>query len=159
MKKVIVSIGEMKLSNQLDEVLITYALGSCLGIAIYDPFAKVGGLLHIMLPDSNIVRNPSEMNPCKFVDTAIPILFKEAYKIGAQKKMLQVYLAGCSQIGDAGQFFNIGKRNYAAARKLLWKNNIFIKAEHCGANYSRTLSLYMNSGKVTIKMGSEELIL
>lgn len=159
MKRVVVSIGDMKVSNKPDELLITYALGSCLGLAIYDPYAKVGGMIHIMLPDSNIVRNYQPINPYKFVDTGIPLLFKEAYKLGAQKKMTHVYFAGCSQVADTKGVFNIGKRNYAAARKLLWKNNIFIKAEHCGEHFSRTMSLDMSTGVVSVKISGEEIIL
>ena len=159
MNKIIVNIGDMKISSNPDECLITYALGSCLGIAIYDPFAKVGGMLHIMLPNSDVSGKNEKLNPYKYVDKGIPLLFKAAYKSGARKKMINVYFAGCSRVADKKGIFNIGNRNYAAARRLLWQNNIFIKAEHCGNNHSRTMSLNLRTGKVSIKIGLDEIIL
>ncbi len=81
--KIIVSIADMKVTKNPDDTLITYSLGSCIGVAIYDPFVKVGGLLHFMLPDSRIDPQKAQRNPWMFADTGIPSLFKEAYKLGS----------------------------------------------------------------------------
>lgn len=84
-------------------------------------------------------------------------MFREAYKLGARKTKLKVKIAGCSQIMDEGNFFNIGKRNYAAARKLFWKNNVLLDGEYCDSSKSITLSLDIETGDVTMKIANEEI--
>ncbi len=86
MKTTVVGISDMKVSNNPEEVLITYSLGSCLGVIIYDPVARVAGMLHSMLPLSKIDPHKAKTTPYMFVDTGIPMLFKEAYRLGAKKK-------------------------------------------------------------------------
>jgi chemotaxis protein CheD len=151
----IVGIADMKVCQDHEAGLITYSLGSCIGVAIYDPVAKVGGLLHYMLPESQIDPLKAQKNPYMFADTGIPLLFKEAYRVGATKNRLIVKVAGGSQILDDSGFFNIGKRNYMALRKILWKNNILIKAEDVGGQVSRTVRLDLISGKVWVKYSGE----
>jgi chemotaxis protein CheD len=146
----------MGISQDQEGSLITYSLGSCIGVAIYDPVARIGGLLHYMLPESNLDPQKALKKPFMFADTGIPILFKEAYRYGAVKNRLIVKVAGGAQILDDSGFFNIGKRNYMAMRKLLWKNNILIKAEDVGGQVSRTVRLEMSTGEVWIKYSGEE---
>lgn len=149
--KIIVGIADMQVSNEPEAVLITYSLGSCIGVSLYDPVVKVGGLLHFMLPDSKIDPAKAQKNPSMFADTGIPLLFREAYKLGAEKRRLHVKIAGGSQILDDSGYFNIGKRNYLALRKVLWMNNVLIHSEDIGGNVNRTLSVELSSGKVWIK--------
>lgn len=99
------------------------------------------------------------LNPFMFADTGIPLFVKEAYKLGAQKGRLVVKFAGCSQIADESGIFNIGKRNYEAAKNLLLKDNVPVKAEHRGDSISRTLGLDINTGKVSLKIGREEIMI
>ncbi|MBW2120105.1 MAG: chemotaxis protein CheD, partial [Deltaproteobacteria bacterium] len=108
----IVGVGDMKVSNDPESLLITYSLGSCIGLAIYDPVVKVGGLLHYMLPESSLDGQKAKKNPYMFGDTGIPLLFKEAYKFGAKKNRLKIIVVGGSQILDQKGLFNIGKRNH-----------------------------------------------
>jgi chemotaxis protein CheD len=157
--QIVVGVADMKVSNNPAEHLITYALGSCLGITIYDPCVKVGGLLHIMLPDSSINLHKKDLNPFMFADSGIPLFFKETYRLGAQKARMVVKFAGCSQIADESGIFNIGKKNYSAARELLEKNNITVTAEHCGSVISRTMILNIDTGAVTLKIGKQEILL
>jgi chemotaxis protein CheD len=157
MNRRIVGVADMIVSNDPNDIIVTHALGSCLGIIIYDPVAKVGGMLHTMLPDSSIHKKKKDFNPYKFVNTGIPLLFKEAYKLGAQKKKIKVKMAGCSHVLDDSNFFNIGKRNYAAARKLLWKNNVMIDAEHCDNSKSTTLILEIKTGNVTMRISGKDI--
>lgn len=154
-----IGISEMRVSDHAEDILVTYSLGSCLGVAIYDPVVKVGGMIHCMLPLSKLDPQKARSFPCMFVDTGIPLLFNEAYRLGAQKNRIIVKVAGCSQILDEKGLFNIGERNYAVLRKLLWKNNILINAEDIGGMESRTMFLEMDSGKVFIKTnnGRKEL--
>ena len=97
-----VDIADMKVTNQPGDVLVTYALGSCLGIAIHDPLTSVGGLLHVMLPLSTIDPNKAKNNPYMFVDTGVPKLFLAAYQAGAKKERLIVKVAGgaCTGRGE-----------------------------------------------------------
>ncbi len=83
-----------------------------------------------------------------FADLAVPLLFKEVYAKGGKKERLIVFVAGGAQVMDDRGFFNIGKRNYAVLRKMLWKNGIMIKAEHVGGKRSRTMTMSMETGKV-----------
>jgi len=155
MKRLIVGVADMKVTNDPENMLITYSLGSCIGITIYDPAVKVGGLLHFMLPDSKIDVEKAQKNPFMFADTGIPLLFKEAYKLGGEKGRMKVKVAGGSQILDETGFFNIGKRNTMALRKILWANNVLIAAEDVGGNGNRTVSMEVSSGKVWIKTSGE----
>ena len=155
MPTMVVGIADMKITNDPEAVIVTYSLGSCLGMTVWDPVVRVGGMIHIMLPDSQI--DQSDMaNPYKFVNTGIPLLFKESYKFGCQKQRMIVKLTGCSQILDDNGFFNIGQRNLAAARKMLWKNGVLVAAEDVGGNGSRTIRLNVGSGALDITLGNKE---
>lgn len=158
--KHVIGIADMKVSSAKDDILITYALGSCLGIAIYDPVAQVGGLIHIMLPLSSVNPEKAQSNPLMFVDTGVPLLFKNCYKLGAQKDRLIVKVAGGASLNhhDDDQF-QIGKRNFTMLRKLLWKNNVLLNAYDVGENHSRTMSLNINNGEVLLKISNQEKIL
>jgi chemotaxis protein CheD len=152
--------GDMAVSDNPEDILITYSLGSCIGVAIYDPVVKVGGLLHFMLPDSSISGEKADSNPYMFADTGIPLLFKKAYQLGAEKARILVKLAGGSQLMDEKGVFNIGRRNHAAARKIFWKNNVLIDAEDVGGNAARTLYLHVATGKIRLRIsgnGEREL--
>jgi chemotaxis protein CheD len=152
--KYIVGVADMKLSSQPGDQLITYALGSCLGIAIHDPMAGVGGLLHVMLPLSTIDPEKARNNPSMFVDTGVPQLFLTCYQAGAQKQRLVVKVAGGASVhgdGDAADHFQIGKRNFVMLRKLLWRNGIMLTAHDVGGSHSRTMTLEVGSGAVTVK--------
>jgi len=156
--KQIIGIADMKVSGHPDDVLITYALGSCLGIAVYDSFAKVGGLLHVMLPLASVSPAKAAENPLMFVDTGVPELFKACYRAGAKKERIVVKVAGGAslQSGPSDQF-QIGKRNFISLRKLLWKNNVLIKSCDVGERHSRTMSLDISTGTVVLKMNNQEV--
>jgi len=155
MTKIIVGIADMQMSKDPRSTLITYSLGSCIGVALYDPVAKVGGLLHYMLPDSQIDAEKAKKNPWMFADTGIPLLFREAYKLGGEKQRMVVKVAGGAQIMDESGYFNIGKRNYMVLRKILWKNNVLIAAESVGGSVNRTLTLELSTGKVWVKTSGD----
>jgi chemotaxis protein CheD len=148
----IVGIGDMKVSNDPESVLVTYSLGSCIGLAIYDPVAKVGGLLHYMLPDSSLDVQKARKNSYMFGDTGIPVLFKETYKFGAKKNRLKIIVVGGSQILDQKGLFNIGKRNHTVLRKMFWKNNVMIDFEDVGGTLNRTLKLEIKTGQAWLKI-------
>ena len=153
-RPVIVGMADLKVTDQPDETLITYALGSCLGIIVHDPVARVAGLLHVMLPSSEIDAAKAKIQPAMFVDTGVPLLFKECYRLGARKERMTVSVAGGSFAGksDADDSFQIGKRNMIALRKLLWKNGVLISADETGGvQQSRTMSVQVATGLVSLR--------
>lgn len=153
--KHVVGLADMKVSATEDDVLVTYALGSCLGITVYDPVARVGGLLHVMLPSADIDPDGAQQNPFKFVDTGVPRLFNECYRAGAVKQRMVVKVAGGARPNAAGaeDHFEIGKRNFIMLRKLFWKNGVLMDATEVGGSDSRTVELEIGSGTVTLKVG------
>jgi len=153
MHPVVVGIADCQLSNDPESVLVTYALGSCIAVVIYDPVARVAGMLHLMLPDSSIEGFDGGRRPHMFADTGIPWLFRRAYAMGAEKKRLQVRLAGGAQVMDDHGVFDIGKRNYTATRKILWKSGIMIQAEAVGGTTSRTVRLETATGTMWVREG------
>jgi len=161
MSEIVVGISDFKVSNNINDVLVTYALGSCIGVTIYDPVVKIGGLLHFMLPESSIDIKKASENPAMFADTGIPLLFKNCYKFGADKKRMKVKVAGGASILDDSNFFRIGQKNITAMKKLFWKNNMLIGAEDVGSDYNRTIYMHISSGKVFVKTahnGMRELV-
>jgi len=156
--KQIVQVGDMTVGVKGDEI-ITYALGSCLGLMVYDPVVRVGGMLHAMLPLSKINPQKAESNPYMFVDKGVPILFKEVYGLGGQKSRLIVKAAGCGSPMGKNEMFKIGERNYTVLKKLLWKNGILLEAEEIGGSISRTVHFDISTGRVTIKTGRQERML
>lgn len=154
MKK-IVGVADMAVSKHPEEDLITYSLGSCIAVVIHDPTVMVGGMLHYMLPESNIDSEKAKRLPAMFADTGIPLLFKQSYQFGATKKNLVVRVVGGAQIMDENGVFNIGKRNYLALRKIFWKNNVMVAAEHVGGNVNRTVRLEMGTGRVILKVSGQ----
>ena len=154
MKK-IVGISDMQITANPDDQLITYSLGSCIGVVLWDPEVKVGGLLHYMLPDSGIDKAKAESRPYMFADTGIPRMFKEIYKYGALKTRLKVYVVGGSQVMDSAEIFNIGKRNYMILRKMFWKNKVLVTKEDVGGSVNRTITLHVGTGRVQLKVSGK----
>jgi chemotaxis protein CheD len=152
----IVGIAEMHVSGQADDVLATYALGSCVGLSLFDPERRVGGLIHCMLPLSRIDPAKAERNPLMYVDTGVQALLQALFDLGAQRKSLVAKVAGASKIMDANGVFNIGERNYTVLRKVLWKNDILVAGEDVGGSSPRTMYLYLDSGRTVLKVDGQE---
>ncbi|MBL8027782.1 MAG: chemotaxis protein CheD [Fibrobacteres bacterium] len=153
--KAIVDIADMKVSSG-EDMLITYALGSCIGVAAYDPVAKAGGLLHYMLPDSKIDSKKGLERPCMFADTGIMCMFRGLQQLGCQSNRLIVKIAGGSNILDPNGAFNIGKNNYLALKKVLWRFSILVKAEDVGGSFSRNMTLNLGNGEVRVRYAGEK---
>lgn len=139
----------MKIGQEVD-IIATHALGSCLGLMVYDPVAKVGGLLHAMLPMSKINPDKAKVNPYMFVDTGVPSLFKALYEVGGHKTRMVIKAAGCGNPLGKNEMFKIGERNYAVLKKLLSRNNIPLEAEDVGGTASRAVYLDLESGQTII---------
>ena len=155
-----VGMADYKVGRAPD-TLISYGLGSCIGISLYDPQTKIGGLLHIMLPDSNQSR--ANENRAKFADTGIPDMLEELIRMGAAKSRLVAKLAGGSQMfafANASDIMRVGLRNASASKEILKKLSIPIVGEDTGGNYGRTVQIDLSTGvyKVkTIDKGDKEI--
>jgi len=155
MPSIVVGIGDCRISNNPSDTLITHALGSCIAILVHDPVAKVAGLLHYMLPESNIDPERAKQRPFVYADTGIPTLFQNAYKLGAVKSRLIVMAAGGAQMCDPNGTFNIGKRNHLAMRKIFWKAGVIVHREEVGGVTSRTIRIDVDTGRVDLRLAGE----
>ncbi|SMO67504.1 chemotaxis protein CheD [Gracilimonas mengyeensis] len=151
MRKV-VGVSDLKVSNNPGEIIITHALGSCLGITAFDPVAGVGGMVHVMLPLSKADPEKAKQKPAMYVDTGLQWLLHKVYDLGARKDNIEIIVAGGASMkrGDGDDYFKIGKRNFTTLRKLLWKNGFMIAHQDVGGNISRTMTLSVADGVVTI---------
>jgi chemotaxis protein CheD len=156
--KQVIGISEARISADAADVLVTYALGSCLGIVAYDPQARVGGMLHVMLPNSALDPAKAERNPSMYVDTGVPKLFRDCYAAGARKERMLVYVAGGASTRAVPEEdrFQIGRNNFLMLRKLLWKNGVLIAGEDVGGTESRTMLLAIGTGVVSIRSNGTE---
>ena len=152
---IIVGVSDMKVSNDPGGMLVTYSLGSCIGVAIYDPIAKVAGLLHFMLPESCLDADKARRNPFMFADTGIPRLFKSAYELGGSKSRIRVVVVGGAQVLDQHGFFNIGKRNIMAVRKIFHRNNVVIDYAETGGTSNRTIKVAVQDGRMWLKVSGQ----
>jgi len=150
-----VGMADCRIGDAPGQVLATYALGSCIGLALHDAKAGVGGLLHFMLPDSGIDHERGRENPWMFADTGIPILLDKLCARGASKRRLTARAAGGASMMDQQNIFDIGRRNYLAMRKILWKAGVMVHGEAVGGIRSRTVRLEIGTGKFLIQEGGE----
>jgi chemotaxis protein CheD len=151
MALLIVGIGDCKVSKDPSDVLVTHALGSCIAILLYDPLARVAGLLHYMLPEAGLDAGKAGKSPFMFADTGIPLLLQNAYQLGAARPRLIVMAAGGAQMLDPSGSFNIGQRNQVAMKMIFAKAGILIHREEIGGNNSRTVSIEVASGRVRLR--------
>lgn len=154
--KIIVGVADMRFSTLPEDVIITYSLGSCIGLTLFDTEKRIGGLVHCMLPLSKIDAAKAEANPFMFIDSGVSAFLQKLFDLGAQRKSLVAKVAGGSQIMDDKGIFNIGERNNTVVRKMLWKNNILISGEDVGGSVPRTMSLDLATGKTVLKMNGGE---
>ena len=150
-KRIVVDMSDAKVSSDPDDVLTTYSLGSCVGVAMYDPVARVGGLLRYQLPDSGLDKPRARKYPFMFADTGMAILVKKLLAMGAGRKRMQVKIAGGASMSTGPQGFDIGERNYLVLRNLLWKNDMFIDSEDVGGTSPRNMYLNLGNGSVTVR--------
>lgn len=143
----------MKIASPPDN-LITYALGSCVGICLLDTNVHVGGLAHIMLPEGKVV--PGDKNVSKFADTAIPELVKRMEKLGARRARMKAKIAGGAKMFEImsssnSAMWQIGERNVASVKKALQMLAIPIMAQDILLDYGRTVSFNPATGIMTVK--------
>ena len=154
-KSIVVDIADLQVSNDPTVTLVTYALGSCIAVIAYDPENRIGGMIHYMLPLSKSSPEKAELKPAMFADTGIPLLFRDAYKLGAKKDRLRIMVAGGAQMLDQKGLFNMGKRNYMVLKMMFQKNDVEIDFEDVGGNVTRALKLEIGTGKAWLRVSGK----
>lgn len=148
MNEVVVGIAEGRVVQEPD-ILVTYALGSCVGVCLYDRISKIAGLAHIVLP---YAESGCQDKTYKYADTGIALLLHEMEKQGARKERITAKVAGGAEMfKSVNMAFDIGNRNILAVRQTLGKLGIPVKAEDTGAHHGRTLLFYAADGKVEVR--------
>lgn len=154
-----VAVAELKISTNSD-ILASYGLGSCVAVAVYDPVKKIGGLAHVMLPESR--EREAEGAPGKFGDTAVAFLVDELCRNGARKNSLRCKLVGGAQMFEipgarnrnaglsCGPSANIGGRNVESVKRALGMLNIPVVGEDTGGNHGRTVMFDTSTGRLDI---------
>ncbi len=155
MSTINVGIGEWAVSANPDDVIKTYALGSCIGVMIYDKELRIAGMIHIALPDSSIDADRARNLPGYFADSGLPLMIEEMKKKGALRANIWVKIAGGSTMMDDAGIFDIGKRNILAAKKVLWKSSLGPIAEDIGGTISRTVAFTVSNGDTILTSGGK----
>ncbi len=150
MRAVPIGIGELKVSNAAGDILRSYGLGSCIGLVVLAPRQRTVGMLHVALPESKINLQLAKDQPGMFADTGIPFLLQEMERFGCNLSDLVIKIAGGASVMDPGATFEIGKRNILAVKKTLWRYRLGPVAEDVGDVISRTMSVSVDTGIVTV---------
>ncbi len=158
-KDLVVGVADLGIKQGKSDCIVTHALGSCIGITVFDPVAEVGGMLHFMLPKPATEQAAEGRPTAMFAAQGIPTLFRKAYALGAQKQRMIVCAAGGAEFLDGGGGFNVGKRNAVMMKKLFFKNDILIAGQDIGGSQARRLTLDMETGKVTVSASGKETVL
>ena len=150
---IVIGISDQKISTS-PSTLVTYALGSCVGIMLHDSSSHIGGMAHIMLPDSNLMKGQVGMNRMKFADTAIVNMLNAMIALGAIKSNITAKITGGAnmfQVSDDFDIGSIGTRNVSSVKKVLKELNIPIVAEDTGEDFGRTVFFDLDTGAVRVQ--------
>jgi chemotaxis protein CheD len=155
-KNIVVQVSDARISRDSDTVLVTYSLGSCIAVTLYDPASKIGGMIHYQLPDSGMDEDRARRDPFMFADTGLHILINKMLEMGADKKRMTIKAAGGAAMATGPKGFDIGKRNFLSLRKVLWQYGIMMNAHDVGGSSPRNMYLDIESGTVSIKSNGAE---
>jgi chemotaxis protein CheD len=150
---IVVGVSDAKISSDPAAELVTHALGSCIGVALYDPAAQMAGLLHFQLPSAADDPQRAAEKPLMFADSGMQRLVGSMEEHGAARNRMVVKIAGGAEMLDEGKVFNIGRRNHTSIRKILWRYGMLIEAEDVGGSAPRTLYFKVADGKLRVKSG------
>ena len=150
-QRVIIGVGDMAVSNNPQVILSTYALGSCIGVIAYDPGARVGGILHLMLPDSTISPDKAARQPAMFANTGLPLLFRAMAGLKAERHRVRLFVAGGAGMLAGHDPFKIGERNTAVTFEFLLQNGLSVRHRQVGGSINRTVHLEVGTGNLNMK--------
>lgn len=148
----VVGISDGKVSNDPTDTLVTYALGSCVGLVLYDPHARAGGLLHVMLPDSSFRSSSREFNPHMYADTGFYGLLEALLGLGTARHRLVAKLAGGANMLRNSSLLDIGLRNAETMASLLKRERIPILGTSLGGAVGRSMQLRLDDGSVKVRL-------
>jgi chemotaxis protein CheD len=143
-----VAMGELAVLRARHGRLVTYALGSCVGLALHDAVAGIGGMAHVQLPSSRLAGDQAaaQARPGRYADLGLPLLFAELVARGALARRMRVTIAGGANTTLGTDVFAIGERNLTAVRKWLWQTGLLVAGEATGGGMPRTMTLDLATG-------------
>ncbi len=150
-QRVVIGVGDMAVSNNNLVTLSTYALGSCVGVVAYDPVVKVGGILHMMLPESSISPEKAVTQPAMFADTGLPLFFRSLAGLKAERSRIRIFVTGGACVLASHDNFKIGERNTKATLDYLAANGYRVRQQVTGGTTNRTVHLEIATGNMTLK--------
>jgi chemotaxis protein CheD len=152
-ERIVIGIGEYAIAGA-GATIVTHALGSCVAVCLWDAQAKIGAMLHFLLPESRVNPERATRQPAAFADTGIPMLIAEAMRKGLRKKRCKAHLLGGAAVGTPGGL-DVGRRNALAARRILWQQGIFIDSEALGGSEPRTVNFSIGDGQIQVSHGRD----
>lgn len=155
MQPLVVNISDMKFSTNAEDVIVTYSLGSCLGVTAFDPQKNIGGMVHCLLPTANSAREKAKKNPFMFVNTGVAMMVRQLMEKGASKSRLIFKAAGGANMRN-DNLFNTGARNFEALETLMGRNNVELTTSDVGGTIPRTLFLHLDTGRVVVRSFGED---
>jgi chemotaxis protein CheD len=150
-RRIVVDVSDAKVSTDPGDVLATYSLGSCIGLCLYEPKVRVGGMLHFQLPDSKHDPQRASDRPFMYADTGTALLMNELLRLGANKRLIHTKIAGGASMPMGPKGFDIGKQNYLAVRKIFWQMGMMIEAEDIGGTWPRNVYMDIDTGLTTVR--------
>lgn len=154
-----VGMGELRVTTNRTDVLVTHSLGSCIGLTLYDPARNIGGLVHCMIPVSRSDPERAARQPQLFTDSGVTNLLRAVFELGASRSSLVAKVSGAGNLANGEEVSGIGAKNYAVLRRILWRNSIFIAGEDIGGNVARSMLLDMATGQTIIHSGGRRRVL
>lgn len=154
----IVGISDMKCSFDTGSCLITYALGSCIGVVVYDPKKHIGGMLHFQLASSKAHKDLVKENPFMFADVGVPLLLENMRSNGSNLDHTIIGIYGGASVLDNNGMFKIGVQNIRMVKKILWQQCLRISNEDVGGNKARTVRLDIETGHIQVEYGENRVM-
>ncbi|NLW84253.1 MAG: chemotaxis protein CheD [Phycisphaerae bacterium] len=155
-RNIVVQVSDARISRDKDTVLVTYSLGSCIAVTLYDPALAVGGMIHYQLPDSKMDEDRARRDPFMFADSGLHVLINKMLEMGANKKHMTIHAAGGAAMATGPKGFDIGKRNFLSLRKVLWQYGIMMNSHDVGGGNPRNMYLDIETGTVLVKSNGVE---
>ncbi len=149
--RIVVGVSDLQVSRDPRAFIITHSLGPCIGLIVFDSGLRAGGLLHFQLPDSKGREQRAQEKPYMFGDVAVPRLIKKMYQWGSDLNLLHGSVFGGASMMDDDSVFKIGIKNTRVAKKILWQNSLRVKHEDVGGKSSRTVSIDLGTGIITLQ--------
>ena len=155
-RNIIVKVSDARISRDTDSLLVTYSLGSCIAVTLYDPNCKIGGMIHYQLPNSDMDEERARRDPFMFADTGLHLLINKMLEMGADKKRMTIKAAGGAALACGAGREAARVANFLSLRKVLWQYGIMMNSHDVGGSSPRNLYLDIETGTVLVKSNGAE---